>query len=86
MSNKPIQKPLRVAVIGAGLMGRRHALAYRSLDGVDVVGFVDRDAAAAAKVGEAFGVPCHADWDALYAAAELDAVSICLPDKGSIAG
>ena len=78
------KRPLRVAVIGAGLMGERHARAYLSLAGVDLLGFVDRDEAAQARVRDLFGVPCHRHWDELFAAAALDAVSICLPDDAHL--
>src|SRR4051812_31649995 len=72
--------PVRAAVIGAGLMGRRHGQAYRSLSGVELVGFVDRNKAVQAATRQAFGLPCHADSESLFAAGPLDAVSICLPD------
>ncbi|MBI1778488.1 MAG: Gfo/Idh/MocA family oxidoreductase [Proteobacteria bacterium] len=70
----------RIAVIGAGLMGRRHGHAYRSIPGVELIGFVDHDPAAQAEVRQIFGLPCHSHWDELFAADGLDAVSICLPD------
>jgi predicted dehydrogenase len=73
-------RPVRVAVIGAGLMGRRHATVYRGLTGVELAGLVDHDRATQAETARLFGVPCHRDWDALFAQGPLDAVSVCLPD------
>ena len=74
-------RPLRVAVIGAGLMGRRHAMAYRSVPGVEVAAMADSDPAVRAEIAHAFGVACHADWRETLAMPDLDAVSICLPDN-----
>jgi UDP-N-acetylglucosamine 3-dehydrogenase len=72
---------LRVAVIGAGLMGRRHAAAYRSIPGVTLAALADRDPATCRAAESGFGVPCHADWQRTLDTPDLDAVSICLPDS-----
>jgi UDP-N-acetylglucosamine 3-dehydrogenase len=72
---------IRVGVIGAGLMGLRHGLAYRSLADVQLVGFADSNPEVQQRVSARFGVPCSADWRDLLAAGGLDAVSICLPDN-----
>jgi predicted dehydrogenase len=74
-------RPLRVAVLGAGLMGRRHGHAYRSMPGVALVGFADRDPAARERIAAEFGVPCHDAWQPLLQDQAPDAVSICLPDN-----
>jgi UDP-N-acetylglucosamine 3-dehydrogenase len=74
-------RPLRVAVLGAGLMGRRHGHAYRGIPGVELVGFVDRDPAAAGRIAAEFAVPCHAEWQPLLDGEPPDAISICLPDN-----
>ena len=34
--------PIRILCIGAGHMGRSHALAYHQLDGFDIVGICTR--------------------------------------------
>jgi predicted dehydrogenase len=78
-------RSVRVAVIGAGLMGRRHAQAYRSLAGVDVLALADSDPAVQAAVARDFGVPCLSDWRAVLDMPDLDAVSICLPDSMHLA-
>ena len=36
-------EPMRCGVIGVGRMGRHHARVYAQLDGVELVGVVDRD-------------------------------------------
>ena len=84
MNASPL-RPIRVAVIGAGLMGRRHALSYQSLTGVELVALADADADTCAAVSNTFGVPCLPDWKAVMAMPELDAVSICLPDNHHLA-
>ncbi len=69
--------PVRVAVVGAGYLGRFHAEKYAALDGVDLVGVVDVDTAKAAEVAShcrsrAFGR--HLDL-----MGRVDAVSIVVP-------
>ncbi len=74
-------RPLRVAVIGAGLMGRRHAAAYRSIAGVEVAAMADNDPEVRAAMERSFGVRCHARLGGCAGMPDLDAVSICLPDS-----
>ncbi|MDJ0801949.1 MAG: Gfo/Idh/MocA family oxidoreductase [Desulfobacterales bacterium] len=69
--------PVRVAVVGAGYLGRFHAEKYAALDGVELVGVVDVDTAKAAEVASlcrsrAFGR--HLDL-----MGRVDAVSIVVP-------
>ena len=47
--------PLRVAVIGAGRMGRHHARIYSELDDCKLVAIADKDLARAAAVATEFG-------------------------------
>ncbi len=72
---------VNVVVIGAGLMGHRHAHAYRGIPGVVLAAMADRDPAAREHVESTFGIPCHADWRNALDTPRLDAVSICLPDS-----
>lgn len=73
--------PLRVGVIGCGLMGRRHAAVYAGLPNVALVAIADIDAETATTLAGRFGCAAHTDWRRMLAAEELDAVSICLPDR-----
>lgn len=70
--------PVRVGVVGAGLMGLLHAAIYRALPDVKLAWVAepdpDRRRAAAAR----FGVPAVPDPGGLWA--EVDAVSVCTPD------
>ncbi|MHB1414589.1 MAG: Gfo/Idh/MocA family protein [Chloroflexota bacterium] len=72
--------PLRVGVIGAGDMGRTHALAYRGIPGVQVVTVCDLDGEAAQRVATQVDAEWTHDYAAVLARSDVDAVSICLPD------
>ncbi len=70
-------KKIRVGVVGVGYLGRFHAEKYAALEDVDLVGVVDADPSAAAKVAEklhtrAFSVPAQL-------IGNVDAVSIVVP-------
>lgn len=71
---------LRVAVIGAGHLGRIHAKLLGSVDGAELVAITDPIQPAREKAGELFGVPTFADYrdcidqiDAAVIAAPTDA-------------
>jgi predicted dehydrogenase len=70
---------LKVAVIGVGAIGQNHARVYRSIDKVGLVGVVDPDAKAAARVGTMNNVPAYSSLDALFEAQTPDAVSVAVP-------
>tara|TARA_R110002073_G_scaffold60209_27_gene151343 strand:- start:11086 stop:12183 length:1098 start_codon:yes stop_codon:yes gene_type:complete len=53
---------LRIAVIGAGHLGRIHAKLLQQVDGVELVAVTDPFAQARAKVEELFSVPTFADY------------------------
>src|SRR5215468_6222182 len=50
---------MRVALVGLGVMGRRHLEAVRSLEGMDLVGVCDRSEAALEKAPP--DIPCFRD-------------------------
>ncbi|MCR4282840.1 MAG: Gfo/Idh/MocA family oxidoreductase [Bauldia sp.] len=72
---------LRVGVIGLGYFGERHARIYHALPNADLVAVCDRDAARAASVGARLSAAAFTDYRALLARGDIDAVSICLPDR-----
>jgi predicted dehydrogenase len=74
-------RKLRVGVIGLGFFGERHARIYRDLANADLVCVCDADAGRAAAVGAALGVETTTSADLLLARDDIDAVSICLPDR-----
>ena len=70
----------RLAVVGAGIMGRLHAKAIASSDVAELVAIVDRDPVAAA-VGDAYGVPLHDSLEPLVGSRDVDGFVVSLPDR-----
>jgi len=67
----------RVAVVGAGYLGRFHAQKYAALDGVELVAVADPDDAARERVAREAGCGAVADYRQLLG--EVDAVSVVTP-------
>ena len=65
---------IKVAVIGAGCMGRNHLKTYKSLSGVELVGVYDIFPEAAQKAAEMFGIKAFSSMEEV--AEEVDAVSV----------
>lgn len=80
MSNSP--EKVRVAVIGAGI-GQAHLNGYAKIPEAEVVAVCDLNTERAAKVAAATGfagVPIFADYKEMLAEANVDAVSVGLPN------
>lgn len=71
--------PLRVAVVGAGYLGRFHALKYAALEGFELVGVVDPDHGRVQAVARETGAEPLSDYRSL--AGRVDAVSIVVPTQ-----
>jgi predicted dehydrogenase len=69
--------PLRTAVIGVGYLGRFHAQKYAQLSGSKLVGVVDANSDARAKVAAELGTQAFDDYRALFG--KVDAVSLAVP-------
>ncbi len=70
--------PVRVLVVGIGNMGRSHALAYRRLDGFEVVGLCSRHATTITDLpAELDGIARFDDYAEALRALAPDAVCIC---------
>lgn len=65
---------VKVAVIGAGVMGRNHLKTYKSLPGVELVGVYDIFPEAAQKAADMFGIKAYHSMEEV--AQEVDAVSV----------
>lgn len=65
---------IKVAVIGAGMMGKNHLKTYKSLNGVDLIGVYDIFPEAAKAAAEAFGIKVFSSLEEV--AASVDAVSV----------
>jgi UDP-N-acetylglucosamine 3-dehydrogenase len=71
---------LRVGVIGAGVMGERHARIYASLPDVELVAVCDTRADIARALAKDLDATPYADFAELLRHPDVDAVSVCTPD------
>lgn len=73
-----MSKPIRVLCVGAGNMGRSHALAYHKLPGFEIVGIVTRSADSRHKLNKELGgnYAEFADYKEALKTTKPDAVSI----------
>ena len=76
-----MNKPLRIGLIGAGMVSRHHLIAWADIaDRATVVAVADPSGDHAARRADEFGISqIYADAEAMLAAAELDAVDIAAP-------
>ena len=83
---QPIQYPKsktqdspRVAVIGAGAMGRNHLRVLHDLDEAQLVALADADEGAAQRSARRFGIPAYIDHTQMLDAMKPDAVIVAVP-------
>ncbi|RYG15365.1 gfo/Idh/MocA family oxidoreductase, partial [bacterium] len=67
---------IKVALVGAGFMGRMHGQVYSALESVDLVHVVDKDLERARSVAAPHGASVSTTLDDLP---EVDVVDVCLP-------
>ncbi|MEJ2666651.1 MAG: Gfo/Idh/MocA family oxidoreductase [Deinococcales bacterium] len=72
-------KPLRVAVIGVGVMGRFHANNYAALRGVELIAVADPKDDRRAEALHAYDCRAYRSVDELLAAESIDAASVAVP-------
>src|SRR3954447_26839843 len=85
----PTRKPLRIGMIGYGLMGRAHSNAYRRVNNFFDLEYEPvlqavcaRDEAKANEFADTWGYAAvEAEWRKLIERKEIDAVDICLPNN-----
>lgn len=71
---------LRAIILGAGAMARKHAEAYRAIDGVEVVAVGNRGETRGRELCADFGVPEFiGDYEEAIRSVDADLVSICVP-------
>src|SRR3989339_537565 len=75
---RPMPDKLRVAVLGAGVMGKNHARIYHELPEAELVAIVDTHEQAGRALAELYGVHFYPTLNELPANA-VDAVSVCTP-------
>jgi UDP-N-acetylglucosamine 3-dehydrogenase len=73
------QVPIKVAVIGAGSMGKNHLRVYSELPNVGLVAVSDIDSANTGTLAARFGVQYFADYRVMLEKEKPEAVSICVP-------
>lgn len=71
------QTPVRVGLLGLGVMGRNHLRVLSMLKGVEIAFIADSNAETARALGETYGVRALSDLTAI--SGEVDAVIICTP-------
>lgn len=76
-----MSRTLKVGVIGLGFFGGRHARIYAEHPAAELIAVCDSDAGRAAQVARETGARDFEDFRKMLALPELDAVSICLPDR-----
>ncbi len=72
---------LRIGVIGLGFFGGRHARIFAEHPAAELVAVCDQDAERAKSVAETLSAAPYGDLHELLARGDIDAVSICLPDR-----
>lgn len=68
---------IRVAVVGAGMMGRHHLRIYNNLKGVELVGLVEQDQEKAEVAASQYGIEIFGSVEDLVG--KVDAVSVASP-------
>lgn len=71
---------INAAVVGAGIYGKHHINAYHYNPWVNLVGFCEINPDIRANVAAEFQVPGYASLEELFAATDVDLVSIATPD------
>ena len=72
---------IKVAVIGAGAMGRNHVRVYYELPGVQLVGVSDVDEAGAAAATRLYATRTYTDYRQMLEETQPDAVTIAVPTE-----
>src|ERR1700712_4318236 len=77
----PMNQPLRIGLVGAGMVSRHHLIAWATLsDQAHVVAIADPSAENAARRAGEFGIAhTYPNAEAMLAATELDAIDIAAP-------
>ncbi|MBF0193843.1 MAG: Gfo/Idh/MocA family oxidoreductase [Magnetococcales bacterium] len=76
--------PLRAAVIGAGYLGRFHAMKYAMIPGVDLVGIVDASQERVNAVSKELGTKGYTDYNDLLDSVDLVTISTPTPSHYNI--
>lgn len=72
--------PLRVGVIGAGIVGSAHAAVYAGIADAELIAVADIDESRAKVLASKHGAKPYADYLRMLKDENVDAVSVCTPD------
>jgi predicted dehydrogenase len=75
------QKPLRIAVVGAGGWGEQHARIFSRRPDTELCAIVGRNPDRTAARAAEFGARAYVDIDAMLSAESPDLVTVCLPNE-----
>lgn len=71
--------PLRIGIIGTGVVAAKHADAYRRNPNCQVTAVAEINVPRGEKFAAAYGAKYYEDYNALIQSGNVDAVSICVP-------
>lgn len=71
---------VRIGVVGAGILGARHARVFSEIEGARLVAVADRKKEKAVAAAERAGAAVYTDAAAMLEAEDLDAVAVATPD------
>ena len=70
---------LRVAVIGAGAMGKSHIRVYFDMNNVELVAVADSNEETLKEISKKYKVKTYRDYSEMISKEKIDAASICVP-------
>ena len=76
-----MQNPLRIGVVGLGLIGALHARILYEMPHAQLVAVADIDADTAGRIANECSCAAYTDFKEMCDKEQLDAVSICTPDQ-----
>ncbi|HET9387176.1 MAG TPA: Gfo/Idh/MocA family oxidoreductase, partial [Gemmatimonadales bacterium] len=82
MTAPPRPRPVRVGVVGAGALGFHHIRLLKKIEGSELVGFYDHNAARAAQVAKELETVAHPSLDALLD--KVEAVTVVVPTPAHV--
>lgn len=76
---RKVEHPVRLGVVGLGLMGKRHCQVISAVPGAELAAVCDHHEGLTVEVAREYEVPAFDDFDKLITSPDLDGVVICLP-------
>lgn len=70
---------LKVALVGAGSMGRVHANAYSKMPEAELIAVCDIDSKAAEVFSEEYKIPAFTDFNEMISKIDVDVIDVCTP-------